>query len=175
MPILILPLLQRKKGFTMSYDNDGPISNDDWFERHVSKKIESLQREDSGYYAINIGLCYKRHVYVDEFKGTVKFSVFPMMVESPQKWTSNYGHTIRFLRTLKAKIDSFKQPGAIIDIRLYISGASGCFKAFEYAYYDHKKRPVFEYFERPAQWMCKYMIWNNNTKAYEEESAIYER
>jgi len=159
----------------MSFDKVEPLSNDEWYERHVEEKIENLKIESSGYYSINIGLCYKRHLYVDELEGRVDFSIFPMIVEVPQKWTSNYGHSVRFLRALQAKIDSFNQPGAIIDIRLYISGASGCFKAFEYAYYDHKERNGFEYFERPASWMCKYMIWNNSITTYEEEPAIYER
>ena len=159
----------------MSFDKVGPLSNSDWFERHCTLKIDALKKEDSGYYAINIGLCYKRHEYVDEIKGNVRFSIFPMMVESPQKWTSNYGHAIRFLRALQAKIDSFNQPGAIIDLRLYISGASGCFKAFEYAYFNKQAKPGFEHFDTPESWMCKYMIWNSDIKTYEEESAIYER
>jgi hypothetical protein len=166
------------RGFTVSFDKADkvdPLSNDDWFERHVEDKIENLEIKESGYYSIDISLCYKRHLFVDEFGGRVDFSVFPMIVEVPQKWTSNYGHAIRFLRTLKAKIDSFNQPGAIIDIRLYISGASGCFKAFEYAYYNKQAKQGFEHFDAPESWMCKYMIWNNNIQTYEEESAIYER
>ncbi len=149
-----------------------PKTNDEWFDSHIMKRINALEYQPTGMYFLNIGLCWRRHPYKDDYEGKVNFSLFPKMVITPQKWVPNFSHCVRFLDALQAKIESFGHGVGRVDIRLYISGASGPRHAIEYAFEDEFPRKGLPYFKTPLSWRLIPMVFNSQTKEYEEEPTI---
>jgi hypothetical protein len=151
-----------------------PIPNDQWFEVHCAPKLAGLVQSPTGYYDISIGLCYRRHDFKTEEGDKIDFSIFPRWVEVPNLWKPNYPHVIRFLRALQEKINTFTHSGEpIINIRLYLSGANGPMKAFEYAYYC----PLvdgFDYWALPESWKLTMMNHNSETQLYDAEPPLWD-
>ena len=161
----------------MPYEReDGPpMENDEWFERHVVPKINKLEKNETGIYIIPIALCWDRHDYYDAYAGLVELSVFPRRVITPQKWGPNFAHAVRFFKTLKSKLDSFKdKPNELqrVDLRLYTSGASGPKEAFKNAWDDKVPRQGFPFFAAPITWSMIPCGWNSATQKYEEEPLL---
>ena len=169
-------LLNSMGGDTMS-DNKNerlpPLSNDEWFERHVVPHINNIEKGPDDHYHLAVALCWNRHKYVDDYAGTVELAAFPKMCITPQKWAPNFAHAVRFWKTLKAKLDTFSDGRELrVDIRLYLSGASGPNEALRKAFTDAFPRKGLPYFKRPILWEIIPMKWNAVTKKYEEELEI---
>lgn len=149
------------------------VSNDEWFDTHVYPKIDRITQREDGMYFLAISQCWERHKYNDEYAGPVKLAAFPKKVKTPQKWQPNFSHAVRFWQTLKNKLDSIGATNARVDIRLYLSGASGPKTALLYAIEDNIPRQGLPFFETPFNWAIIPMIWNSETRKYEEEPTIY--
>lgn len=150
------------------------IGTDEWFEESVVPNIDRIQRMDNGYYSISIALCEKRHDYYDkETKQDVKFSVFPKRVHSPHLWQPNYPHAVRFLESLKAKLESFGQRNPVVNLKFYWSGADGPGEALRQALYAP---PVtgYAYFALPDNWNVTFMKYQPNEGTYKEEKSLLE-
>lgn len=156
------------------HDDVPIIGPDEWFEESVVPNIEKIQRNEMGYYSISIALCDKRHDYYDkETKQEVKFAVFPKRVHSPHLWTPNYPHAVRFLKTLKEKLESFGQKSPVVNIKFYWSGADGPGEALRQALYAP---PVsgFEHFALPHNWNITFMKYQPIEASYKEEKSMME-
>ena len=46
-----------------------PKTNDEWFDSHIMKRINALEYQPTGMYFLNIGLCWRRHPYKDDYEG----------------------------------------------------------------------------------------------------------
>ena len=156
----------------MSEDME-PIPNDDWFDIHIIPKINEITFQSSGMYFVNVGLCWNRHRYTDDYDGRVAFSVFPRTVLFPQDWTAHWSHSIRFLTALHNKLKSFNQEFARVDLRVYFSGAPGCRKAITDAFNDNVKRIGKPGFVTPFTWRLIPMHRNTQTMKYEEKPDIF--
>ena len=151
-----------------------PFTNDEWFEKHVMPRLEQIEYQPSGQYFINVGLCWKRHRYEDDYEGRIKFSAFPGMVHNPQDWTAHWPHAVRFLKALHEKLQSFDRDiMPLVDLRVYLSGAPGCRDALRDAFHDNVKRKGFDCFHTPFTWRYIPMHYNAETKKYEEKPDIY--
>ena len=155
----------------MSDDMD-PMTNDEWLKSHVMPKLDKLEKRPDGQYIINVGLCWDRHRYKDLYEGRVRFSVFPKAVILPQDWEAHWSHVVNFYSYLQKKLESFDQPNARVDLRVYCSGASGCKKALVDAFNDNVKRKGFSLFSTPSNWKLIPMEYNRD-KGYEEKPDIY--
>lgn len=152
-----------------------PMENDQWFDNHVVPKIDKIEKRDDGIFIIAISLCWDRHPFNDAYAGRVNLAAYPHSVFVPQKWMPNFAHGVRFWKTLKAKLDTFKdKPNEMhrVDIRLYTSGASGPKTALINAFDDRYPRQGLPYFETPITWSLIPMTWNSSTRNYEEEPLI---
>ena len=154
-------------------DTNDPISNDEWFDSHILKKLDKLEFDPSGHYFVNVGLCWNRHRYTDDHDGRVTFSVFPAYVFHPQDWTQHWSHAVRFLTALHNKLKSFDQEFARVDLRVFLSGASGCRDALKDAFHDNVKRKGFPYFRTPFTWKYIPMHFHLASKKYEGKPDIY--
>ena len=150
-----------------------PLDNDEWFERHVVPHINNIEKGPDDHYHLAIALCWNRHKYIDDYAGKVELAAFPQMCVTPQKWMPNFAHAVRFWKTLKAKLDTFSDGRELrVDIRLYLSGASGPNEALRKAFTDAFPRQGLPYFNTPLLWEIIPMKWNAVTKRYEEELEI---
>ena len=80
-----------------------PLSNDEWFERHVVPHINNIEKGPDDHYHLAVVLCWNRHKYVDDYAGTVELAAFPKMCITPQKWAPNFAHAVRFWKTLRSE------------------------------------------------------------------------
>ena len=87
----------------------------------------------------------------------------------PQKWQPNFAHAVRFIETLKAKLESFEQPFARVDFRVYHSGAHGPRQALQHAFEDNVPRKGLPFVDVPFTWVYIPMQFNAKTKKYEED------
>jgi hypothetical protein len=152
-----------------------PMGNDEWFERHVVPHINKIEKNNDGIYIIPISQHWERHPYHDDYSGKVELAIFPKKVFTAQKWGPNFGQAVRFFKTLKAKLDSFKdKPDELqrVDIRLYLSGASGPRRAILNAWEDSYPRQGLPFFKTPITWSLIPMNFNWETKKYEEEPLL---
>ena len=156
-------------------DDMVPYSNEHWFDIHIVPKIDKIQKNPDGFYFINVGLCWNRHRYTDDHEGLVKFSVYPAKVISPQDWAAHWSHAVNFYRYLQAKLKSFGQEFARVDIRVYLSGAPGCRDALRDAFHCKEKRKGFPHFDTPFTWKYIPLNYNAATGKYEEKPDIYSR
>jgi len=150
-----------------------PISNDEWFKSHIQPKLDKIIRQVDGMYFINVGLCWDRHKYNDAYEGKVGLSIFPKRTLSPQDWTHHWAHSVRFLTALHNKLKSFDQEFARVDLRVYLSGASGCRQALIDAFNDNVKRIGLPHFKTPFTWKLLPMNFNTVTRKYDEKPDCY--